>query len=42
MSSKKQWQVFMDGTVSDRKQRVENSVMQRQPVKFSENGQNDK
>ena len=36
MSLKKQWQVFMDGTVNDRGQRVENSVMHRQPVQLSE------
>ena len=31
-----EWQVFMDGTISDRKPLMENTFMQRQPVELSE------
>ena len=32
------WQIFMDETISDRKQLVENMVMRREPVQLSEGG----
>ena len=31
-----EWQVFMGGTVSDRKQLMENTVTHRKPVQLSE------